>query len=98
MMPIESIETTYACPPVKQVGPFDAGSFGDLIREARIEEGVSQGELARRIGSHQSTIARLERGETAATLTTLERIANAMGMQVQISFRALPRSRKPGRR
>ena len=48
---------------------------GDLIREARRRAGLTQRELAGRLGTTQSAIARLERG---ATEPTYERVAEAV--------------------
>lgn len=44
----------------------------------RIENGLTQAELARRCGVSQPAIARLERGEHEPRLTTLRRIAHAL--------------------
>jgi transcriptional regulator with XRE-family HTH domain len=48
---------------------------GDLIREARRRAGLTQRELADRLGTTQSAIARLERGGTEPSY---ERVAEAL--------------------
>ena len=48
---------------------------GDLIREARRRAGLTQRELAERLGTTQSAIARLERGGTEPSY---ERVAEAL--------------------
>ena len=53
---------------------FDAKRFRDLL----IERGISQGELARRIGVSQQTISRLASGERYGT-KHLHRIARELG-------------------
>jgi ribosome-binding protein aMBF1 (putative translation factor) len=57
------------------------------IREARHKAGLSQAELARKIGTRQSAIARLESAEyTGHTLKLLERIALACKRHVRLAF------------
>ena len=57
-----------------------------LIEEARTAEGITQAELARRSGIKQCNISRLETGSTMPSAETLERIAEALGKKVKISF------------
>lgn len=52
---------------------------GRQIQAAREAAGLKQAELAARMGTSQSHIARLETGVTAPTVPTLERIADATG-------------------
>lgn len=54
-----------------------------LIR-ARTHANLSQAELARRIGTTQSAVARLEGGNVSPTLSTLKRYAEATGARLQI--------------
>lgn len=42
-------------------------NIGDRVREARKEKGLSQGQLATRIGIRQPTLSDLENGESAST-------------------------------
>ena len=53
----------------------------DLVR-ARQESELSQTEIAARMGTSQSAVARLESGELDARLSTLERYAEALGYAV----------------
>lgn len=53
-----------------------------LIR-ARIKAGLSQKEVAERMGTSQPTVARLESGHKPS-LKSLERYAEAVGMKVEI--------------
>ena len=48
-----------------------------LLREARTRSGLSQRALARRAGTAQSVIARIENGQTSPTWSTLERLLKA---------------------
>jgi transcriptional regulator with XRE-family HTH domain len=57
----------------------------DLIRElvsARLGNRLSQTEIAARMGTSQSAVARLESGDLDARLSTLERYAAALGRTV----------------
>lgn len=53
------------------------------LREAR---GLSQRELAEKVGTTQSAIARLEAGNISPSLPTLDRIAEALGVELTVSF------------
>ena len=59
---------------------------GMLIREARRRAGVSQAELARRIGTTQSAIARLERGQTEPSLKRIRDILRALGLDLSVGI------------
>lgn len=63
-----------------------AVSVGDQVREARETVGVTQRELASRMGTSQAAVARLEAGGVAATLTTLQRAAKALGLELSVSL------------
>lgn len=68
----------------------------DLIRElvsARLENGLSQTEIAARMGTSQSAVARLESGDLDARLSTLERYAAALGRTVNWQLRPSEESR-----
>ncbi len=51
--------------------------------EARVKAGLTQEDVARRMGTSQPTVARLESGHKPS-LKTLERYAEAVGMKVDI--------------
>lgn len=56
-----------------------------LVREMREDAGLTQTELARKVGTTQSVIARLEDAEYAGhSLTMLERIATACGVALKL--------------
>lgn len=55
----------------------------ELLR-ARQRAGLSQSELAARMGTSQSTIARLESGHTLPSTKTLLRLAKATGSKFRI--------------
>lgn len=53
--------------------------MSSLIRDTRLAQGLTQAQLARRLGISQPSVARLERNEDTATVATLRRALNAMG-------------------
>ncbi len=56
------------------------------IAKARDWAGLTQEELAIRMKTSQSAIARLERGHVLPSVKTLKKIAEATGTQLVISF------------
>jgi transcriptional regulator with XRE-family HTH domain len=58
------------------------------VRSMRASAGLTQAELAKRIGSSQPAIARLEKGLDRRTpqFDTLQRIAAALGRQLKLVF------------
>ncbi|MDO4288529.1 MAG: XRE family transcriptional regulator [Eubacterium sp.] len=54
--------------------------------EARLEQGISQAELARRIGTQRSNINRLESGEHNPSLDMIVRIAVALGKDISLEL------------
>lgn len=64
-----------------------AAEVGERIRAAREQAGFSQRELAARMETSQAAIARLEAGGVGATLTTLHRVAAALGMELTVELR-----------
>jgi transcriptional regulator with XRE-family HTH domain len=56
--------------------------FGDAVREARKESGLSQEELADKAGLHRTYIGMIERAEKNITLTNVEKIATALNRKV----------------
>jgi ribosome-binding protein aMBF1 (putative translation factor) len=60
---------------------------GEQIRDAREAAGLTQRNLAERMGTSQAAIARLEAGGVGATLTTLQRAAKALDLDITIELR-----------
>jgi len=54
----------------------------DIIREARKKSGITQSELAKRIGADKAYVSKVEHGRTVPTVSTFYRIVAALGMQV----------------
>ena len=54
--------------------------------EYRVKEGITQTELARRVGVRQPAIARLEAGDHEPSFATLARIAQALDIEFHIDI------------
>ena len=59
-------------------------AFRTLVYRLRIEAGLTQADLADRMGTTQSAIARMEGGGTRPTLETLEKLAVAVGGELVV--------------
>jgi ribosome-binding protein aMBF1 (putative translation factor) len=53
----------------------------------RQELGISQTEVAKRMSTSQSAVARIEAGEIDAKVSTLQRYALAIGFEIEFSLR-----------
>lgn len=68
-----------------------SGHFRDVIRRMRRAAGLSQAELANRLSTTQSAVARWESGDVSPRLDNVRRIADACGLDAHITW-ALRRS------
>jgi DNA-binding XRE family transcriptional regulator len=59
---------------------------GVMLREARIAAGMTQEELARRIGTKKTAISRIENHAEDVKLSTLKRTAKALGKRLEIKI------------
>jgi transcriptional regulator with XRE-family HTH domain len=77
-----------ARPDVKKVYDDIADEFAflDEVLKARAETGLTQAEVAARIGTTQSAVARLESAEAqhSPSIATLQKYAKALGYKVEI--------------
>lgn len=66
----------------------DEFCFLDEILKARVAAGVTQAEVAARVGTTQSAIARLESGARrhSPSVATLQKYARALGYRVELKF------------
>jgi transcriptional regulator with XRE-family HTH domain len=71
---------------------------GDLIRTTRTRRGLSQARLARRVGTQQSAISRLEADEVSPSVETLDLLMRAMGESLQLATAAADREYDPAHR
>ncbi len=61
----------------------------DIKREIirlRIEQGLSQKELATKVGTRQSAISRLESCEYNPSIEFLNKVAHALGKELEVKF------------
>ena len=67
-------------------GLDEAFRFLDEFLKARAAAGVTQAEVAERIGTTQSAVARLEsgRGKHSPSIATLEKYAHALGCRLEL--------------
>ena len=63
--------------------------FRSALIGARVDAGLTQAELAERVGTKQSAIARLEGGSAKPSFDMLRRLATAL----DVSFEVLPGSK-----
>jgi len=63
-------------------------AFLDEVLRARAEAGLTQAQLAERVGTTQSAIARLESGalKHSPSIATLQKYAKALGYRVEVKF------------
>jgi transcriptional regulator with XRE-family HTH domain len=64
-----------------------AETFGDRVRERRIREGLSQEELADKVGISRNYLSQIERGQaTNLSWQLMERLASTLGMKVEVEL------------
>lgn len=70
--------------------------LASAIIDARNRVDLTQQELARKMGTTQPVVARLESGRTRPSMRTLERAAKATGLRVLIRFELREGKRSAG--
>lgn len=60
---------------------------GAILRSARERHGLSQRRLARRAGTTQAVVSRIERGEASPSIATLRRLLAALGWELDVELR-----------
>jgi predicted transcriptional regulator len=66
-------------------------ALADELVAQRLSLGLSQTEVAARMQTSQSAVARLESGDADVRLSTLERYAATLGQELNLSLRATKR-------
>ena len=91
MKTLKALKTELLADP-ETLAEFDAmADEFDLTREliaARSRAGLTQGQVAERMGTTQSVIARLESGRRAPSLRTVQRYAHALGCRAMVRIEA----------
>lgn len=62
-------------------------ALAEILIRQRIEKGFTQAQLAKKIGTKQSAISRLESGSYNPTLEVLKKVASALGSKIEISLK-----------
>lgn len=65
-------------------------SYGTNIRRIRTEQGLTQDELARKVGCTQGFIGHIERGIKQGSISILQSIASALGVTVDELLKDAP--------
>ncbi len=69
---------------------FDEGyeefKIGEVLRHAREDAGLSQEELADRVHTKKTAISRIENHAEDIKISTLKRVAKALGKRIQINL------------
>lgn len=60
--------------------------IGARIREARLRAGVSQASLARRAGTSQAAVSRIERGLEQPTPERVEALLTSLGLRLRVEL------------
>src|SRR5438045_3291880 len=71
--------------------------FGGRLRELRTQAGLSQPQLAGRVGMHKDALARLERGERLPSWPTVLALAEALGVNTDAFAQQPAEQAPPGR-
>ncbi len=58
----------------------------EMIIEKRLKKGLTQKQLAIKIGTKQPVISRLERGDYNPSIKFLHRVADALGAELKVSI------------
>lgn len=60
----------------------ESQKLGRNLKRIRTEKGISQGDIARAIGMDKGFISNIENGKTNPTLSTIAKLAKAIGVSV----------------
>ena len=83
------LDAKYGAPGTPERTKFEEEAYsfysGQIIRDIRKEAGVTQSELADKIGADKSYVSRVERGEIMPSVGAFYRIIAALGFRVQLT-------------
>ena len=60
----------------------EAQKLGQNLKRIRTEKGISQGDIVKTLGMPKSFISNIENGKTNPTLSTITKLAKAIGVSV----------------
>lgn len=64
----------------------DAEGLGFVLRDARLQSGLTQSALASRLNLHQSYVAELEAGKSVKAIERLFEFANEVGLVIRAEY------------
>jgi len=62
--------------------PTSVVHIGENLKDARFRAGLTQQELAEKAGTTQTTVARIERDAVEPAVTTVRKLAAALGVSI----------------
>ena len=65
---------------------FEHFKIGEILRQAREAAGLTQEELANRVHTKKTAISRIENHAEDIKISTLKRVAKALGKRIQINL------------
>ena len=68
----------------RELAPLE--ELARLVIAQRIRQGLTQKDLAERIGTSEAAISRLESGQHKPTVATLQKVSRALGQQLVVGF------------
>ena len=71
-------------PPVRPQHAKRVEALGQRLRTSRVARGMTQANLAERVGVDRTTIGKLEAGDAAISLATVLRVLSALGIEQDI--------------
>lgn len=60
--------------------------LGKFLRQLRVKKGFTQEELAKKIGTGQAVISRIENGKEGASIRLVQRLADALNLKVELKL------------
>lgn len=86
----ELLDAEYGKPGTPEREQFDADAaafcLAETLKEERLKAGLTQQQLAERIGTKKTYISRLENGKADVQLSTLFRIFEGLGRRVSLTI------------
>ena len=86
----EKLDREYGQKGTMQRETFDAKArawyYAEVLKDARKAAGITQKQLAEKIGKERSYIALLEKGETDMQLSTFLMISEEVGLKVALNY------------
>lgn len=65
---------------------YEQFKIGVVLKQAREKAGLTQEELAHRLRTKKTAISRIENHAEAIKLSTLEKVANALGKRLEVKI------------